>query len=82
MASLVSTTVNGDLKVTGSSNLFFEGSASSNTYEPGTRIYGAGITLTGALILLFLSIPFPADWLEISDFLLKGQLVTLLYLPK
>ena len=72
MASLVSTTVNGDLKVTGSSNLFFEGSASSNTFEPGTRIYGAGITLTGGAYTSVFEYTVPAGLAGNFRFFVKG----------
>ena len=72
MASLVSTTVNGDLKVTGSSNLFFEGSASSNTFEPGTRIYGAGITLTGGAYTSVFEYTVPGGLAGNFRFFVKG----------
>jgi len=72
MASLVSTTVNGDLKVTGSSNLFFEGSASSNTFEPGTRIYGAGITLTGGAYTSIFEYTVPGGLAGNFRFFVKG----------
>ena len=72
MASLVSTTVNGDLKVTGSSNLFFEGSASSNTFEPGTRIYGAGITLTGGAFTSVFEYTVPGGLAGNFRFFVKG----------
>jgi hypothetical protein len=72
MASLVSTTVNGDLKVTGSSNLFFEGSASSNTFEPGTRIYGGGITLTGGAYTSIFEYIVPAGLAGNFRFFVKG----------
>jgi hypothetical protein len=72
MASLVSTTVNGDLKVTGSSNLFFEGSASSNTFEPGTRIYGAGVTLTGGAYTSVFEYTVPGGLAGNFRFFVKG----------
>ena len=72
MASLVSTTVNGDLKVTGSSNLFFEGSASSNTYEPGTRIYGVGVTLTGGAYTSVFEYTVPGGLAGNFRFFVKG----------
>lgn len=72
MASLVSTTVNGDLKVTGSSNLFFEGSASSNAFEPGTRIYGAGVTLTGGAYTSVFEYTVPGGLAGNFRFFVKG----------
>jgi len=72
MASLVSTTVNGDLKVTGSSSLFFEGSPSSNTFEPGTRIYGAGITLTGGAYTSIFEYTVPGGLAGNFRFFVKG----------
>ena len=64
--------VNGNLKVTGSSNLFFEGSPSSNDFEPGTRIYGASITLTGGAYTSVFEYTVPGGLAGNFRFFVKG----------